>query len=1155
MAINSEERTWYLRDEPLEHLDEEDKLHHKGYVRIILNTIKEMTPPFTLGIFGGWGVGKTSIIKDLLNSAKQEKKLAETPIVYLDIWKYEGDSLRRQFLIDMQEELKRQGSLDKHFFVEPELYTSRTEEGQTEPRFSLRRLKEVTPLLLEVFLIVAAGMYLISWIPIDGRLQLLMSSLLIPLLLYIIPRLSRVVVVQKKYSISEAALYSSEQFEKVFKNMINDTNCKCKNIVIVIDNLDRCCRNRVVEVLSVIKTYLEPIGKNKCIFIIPCDDLAIKEQIKAEYEVSFGDSNDAEEYADEYIRKFFNASIRITPFIETEMEPYIETQLGKMLLTKEMDVREIKQLTQMISSVFRKNPRQIKQFLNNFTSKYLLIKEREAGPEPMIHPTISDNIMFLAKVAIIETKFLDWYRKFEADDNLFREATRSLYTPDSKIQKGDDLWYFLDLTRDITTQNYKAFFHLKQSPHEAKIPNYDQFSEAVRAGEREKVLEIYESSSDEVRNAQLDEVISQIRDNVRKGYYEFAVRAVSVSCAIVPKLKTEDKEELASKIVSTIAKHEEVRNKLQSLIPAEIFALMPDANKTDSNKVRDEYVELYSKELPEGTVDDFDLQVEIANAIVNDLDSFSRPQLKKVRTITAGFKTVSPKLLLTISSSKEAIQAFVESSLVAKVIDEIAEEDVTSFVQTDQAASEHEPRIEFIIRCPDYVGGDIATNWIQKLASLLEPNVNKNPQLADYIHRCIDDSHKYCVKSDSSAVDKLAQLVNQRYPQADTEYRMAIILTLQNIYKYCSAQQGAIQNQVITGFVPSEPLDNVIRFIAIHSENEFEALPYIDNVFDQLAIRTVSKDSPENRSLLNNAFDGIGTQVKLNVLARLLTTIIRRPEFAVTVSIVQELVTNIPKHNIGKNLVRPILDETIHPSRGSIPVQEQKSLFKLAIKMKEWHTNDFRDGFEGIIIELLCSDNPSNRQLGLEILGEAYQESVISKSSYIAILHMMKISLAERKPAPDESIMQQLDLIININRHIKVKVLPEFIGYLRQLIQPQVDINYRQRSLSYLSTFLDIPLDILQEVIPELVGYAEQENNQNVRIAIEECLLSLREHNRPLDRDLWEDLYRYVRATLASPEEVKKERGNELSKRMRQITIESKKAAGISEHDDNEEAS
>ena len=353
MVTDSEERTWYLRDEPLEHLDEEDKLHHKGYVRILLDAIKEMTPPFTLGIFGGWGVGKTSIVRDLLNSAKQDKELAKTPIVHLDIWKYEGDSLRRQFLLDMQDELKNQGSLDKQFFVEPELYTSRTEEGQTEPRFSKRRLKEVWPLLLEVFAISIAGIFVISLLEIKSQFQILLSALLIPLLLYLIPRLSRVVVVQKKYSISEAALYSSEQFEKVFKKMISDTNCKCNKIIIIIDNLDRCCRSRVVEVLSVIKTYLEPIGQKKCIFIIPCDDLAIKEQIKAEYKVSFESSKKAEEYADEYIRKFFNASIRITPFIEKEIEPYIEAQLNKILLTKDMDVGEIKQLTEMISSVLQ----------------------------------------------------------------------------------------------------------------------------------------------------------------------------------------------------------------------------------------------------------------------------------------------------------------------------------------------------------------------------------------------------------------------------------------------------------------------------------------------------------------------------------------------------------------------------------------------------------------------------------------------------------------------------------------------------------------------------------------------------------------------------------------------------------------------------------
>ncbi len=214
---------------------------------------------------------------------------------------------------------------------------------------------------------------------------------------------------------------------------------------------------------------------------------------------------------------------------------------------------------------------------------------------------------------------------------------------------------------------------------------------------------------------------------------------------------------------------------------------------------------------------------------------------------------------------------------------------------------------------------------------------------------------------------------------------------------------------------------------------------------------------------------------------------------------------------------------------------------------------NFRDEFEVVITQLLCSDSLPNRQLGLEILQEAYHESIISENNYINILRKISLSLIESKPAPDDSIIQQLNEVTkNKQRVITSEMLPGFIEYLRQLISPQIPANYRQQILSHLSASVGIPLDILQAVIPELVGYAEQEGNQNVRISIEECLLSLRAHNRPLDRDLWEDLYRYVRATLASFEEVQKERGNELSNRMRQITIEAKKVAGITEPYDKE---
>ncbi len=45
----------------------------------------------------------------------------------------------------------------------------------------------------------------------------------------------------------------------------------------------------------------------------------------------------------------------------------------------------------------------------------------------------------------------------------------------------------------------------------------------------------------------------------------------------------------------------------------------------------------------------------------------------------------------------------------------------------------------------------------------------------------------------------------------------------------------------------------------------------------------------------------------------------------------------------------------------------------------------------------------------------------------------------------------------------------------------------------------------------------------------------------PLERDLWEELYRYVRALMANPDPERQERGRHLNQRMRQITVEAKK--------------
>ena len=61
----------------------------------------------TVGLFGQWGSGKSTIIKNL------EEDYSDYPLFLFDTWKYQGDPLRRTFLIQF-----RQFAQDKELWKE-----------------------------------------------------------------------------------------------------------------------------------------------------------------------------------------------------------------------------------------------------------------------------------------------------------------------------------------------------------------------------------------------------------------------------------------------------------------------------------------------------------------------------------------------------------------------------------------------------------------------------------------------------------------------------------------------------------------------------------------------------------------------------------------------------------------------------------------------------------------------------------------------------------------------------------------------------------------------------------------------------------------------------------------------------------------------------
>lgn len=141
----------FFSDQPLTADNEQDiRFGHIGIANNIQEIVANCPLPFTIGLFGKWGSGKTTILNVLTKKLRNDK----VAVVNFDVWKHEGDALRRTFLIELVEQLKNQG-FDKSF----KLITRLDKTIATQRK--IQRVNWIT-YLVAVGIIVATS--LIGWL-------------------------------------------------------------------------------------------------------------------------------------------------------------------------------------------------------------------------------------------------------------------------------------------------------------------------------------------------------------------------------------------------------------------------------------------------------------------------------------------------------------------------------------------------------------------------------------------------------------------------------------------------------------------------------------------------------------------------------------------------------------------------------------------------------------------------------------------------------------------------------------------------------------------------------------------------------------------------------------------------------------------------------
>ncbi len=460
-------------DIPIEREEQDEFKIHTSYANTLYKIIESAPTPFSIGLFGKWGTGKTSIINLLKNKIISGKKHL---FVYLDVWKYSKEPLKKWLLFEFQEQItqfipefkgyKYEGrDLKSHFEYEEtweEEKKTRINKGIVKTVFLIGVIAALIGITLFILAKSALSAFKNALMPLSG-LSLFISVLFIGFR----------VMVYRMFNITADSLFatektmrtavptfSTEKFEKIFKDMVQKALSyreKDSKIVIVFDNLDRCEEETAIDTLSVIKTFMETKG---CIYIIPCDDRAIIQYLKNLYTNNM-------RFGKDYLKKFFQLTIRIPELPRFDQEAYIDKLLN------DIDFPLPNQAKEVISLFYgSKAPRQIKKSLNDLQGYLEIVKN--LNREGVL--TLNElNIAFLIKIIILSIEWPEFVEYLTLHPYALEEITEKIRKGETteELKKYDaELFNFLKATQDIPTpENIKPYLFLKNLPYE-KDPTF-----------------------------------------------------------------------------------------------------------------------------------------------------------------------------------------------------------------------------------------------------------------------------------------------------------------------------------------------------------------------------------------------------------------------------------------------------------------------------------------------------------------------------------------------------------------------------------------------------------------------------------------------------------------------------------------------------------
>jgi len=461
----------FIRDEEIQNLNgDDDLLETKKYANTLKEVIINIQTPFTIGLFGEWGSGKSSIV-NTAQSELEKETTQKIKFIKYDAWKYANDSFRRMFLKTVQAGLNIEGSSEFEAFYIDKNTTTKIDK------------KINTSFLVISLIIILIGFISIFIMSDDTPIEL---KITVPLLITVIGMsvsIARNFFDSYKVTVQNPKIFAPEQFEDIFDEMIDSALTKTKitapqkwikgeftenkvdKLVIIVDNIDRCDKETAYELLTNIKNFLEREG---IVFVVPIDDSALRRHLKEK-------NNEDSKEADEFLRKFFNVTLKIKHFQSRDLFIFTNDLNKKYELNLQADTIDI------IAKEYATNPRRIIQLLNNLISELNVVEQKYESD------FVEENESLIAKLLIIREEWSCVYKQISEKPHILKNDSEILLTKDTKLK--EDVLHFLKRTKAISENVNIQVIEKLTSNIDNDLKVSSEILEYINNSEYEKVTE------------------------------------------------------------------------------------------------------------------------------------------------------------------------------------------------------------------------------------------------------------------------------------------------------------------------------------------------------------------------------------------------------------------------------------------------------------------------------------------------------------------------------------------------------------------------------------------------------------------------------------------------------------------------------------------